>query len=249
MPKKILSVLVLLCGYCFTQAQDLPSDSALARILKSDVLLPLLVDSAVKNSPEIKRSKNNIQLYEQNLQIASKSILNFITLGSSYGYGTSGNLALEKDPSGTGQLSNFSSTKTSRYYMGVGVQVPVGTFLSRKNQRRTAELQIDMAETEQQRTEKAIKQEVIKLYQEFKLSHSILLTTGKMKQTAYINLSVAQKDFTGGQLSVEQMSKYQNDYNQTIMSFDTQLNKFQTSLLMLEASTGVQLVKLISSIR
>lgn len=249
MPTKILTAASLMLLYFAGNAQNLPSDSTLARILQTDVLLPLLVDSAIKNSPDVDRSKTNIQVYEQNLQAARKSVLNFVSLGSSYGYGTSGNLALEKDPSGTGQLSNFSATKTSRYYMGIGVQVPLGTFLSRKQQRRTAELQIDVAETEQRGIERAIRQEVIKLYQDFKLAHALLLTTGKMKQSAYLNLSIAQKDFTGGQIGVEQMTKYQNDYHQTTMAFDTQLNRFQTSLLTLEASTGVQLVKLINRLR
>lgn len=249
MPKKNFPAFFLLLLCSAGKAQNFPSDSTLARILQSDVLLPLLMDSAAKNSAEIRRMGKNVAMYEQALQSSKKSILNDITLASSYGYGNAGSLALEKDLANTGQSNYYSNLRTSRYNLGVSIQVPLGSLLSRGNQRRSAELQIEMAEQEKEATATVIRQGVIKLYQDLKLAHVILGTRSKMKQVQWASFSLSQKNFTDGQITLEQFSKMQNEYNQTVMDYDSQINKLQTAFLTLEAYSGVQLTRLINRLR
>lgn len=249
MPKKNLLAFCLLLLCAAGKSQDFPSDSALARILQSDALLPLLIDSAVKNSPEIRRQGKNIQLFEQNLRTAQKSILNSVAFTSSYGYGNIGSVGLEKDLTTANQGNYFNTIRSSRYNIGVAIQLPLGSFLSRKNLTRVGELQVEMAQEEREMSLTVIKQEVIKIYQELKLAHAHVLTTAKAKQSASINLNMVQKSFVDGQATVEQLTKMQGEYSVVTMNHDTQLNKFQTSFLLLEAYTGVQLTKLIKRLK
>ncbi len=248
MPAKIL-FLVGLCFLCRAgQSQTLPSDSTLARVLQSDVLLSLLIDSAVKNSAEIRHARNNVAVMEQNMQSAKKSILNSVNLSSSYGYGNSGILSMEKDPTGN-PLASLNTVRTSRYNIGVSVLLPLGGFLSRKNAVRTAELQIQMAEDEKENAALFVKQQVIKYYQDLKLAHALLMTTARMKQNAFLSANMAHKSFQDGQTPLDQYTKTQNEYNQTAMEYEMQVNKFQTGFLILEAYTGVQLARLIGRIK
>lgn len=249
MPKKPLIAFCLLLLCTAGKAQNFPSDSALTRIFQSDVLLPLLVDSAVKNSPEIRRSAKNVAVVEQNLQAAKKSILNGVSLAASYGYGNTGSIALDKDLSTFNQVSSFNNIRASRFNIGFNIQLPLSSLLSRKNITRAAELQIDMAEEERANAVLFIKQQVIKLYQDLKLAHLHMLTGVKVRQSASVSANMAQKNFLDGQLTVEQISKQQNDYNQSVMDYDAQVNKFQTCFLLLEAYTGVQLAKLMNRVR
>lgn len=249
MPKKIYLLIVLFLLRFTAGAQSLPSDSTLNRIFESDVLLPLLVDSAVKNSAELRRMSKNVAQFEQNLQALKKSLLNNIMFNSSYGIGNVGSLAYVKDPTGISQLTNDNSLRTTRYNVGVSIQLPLGNFLTRKNATRAAELQIGMAEDEKEAATLVIRQQVIKMYQDLKLSHAVLLTSGKMYQTAKLSVGMTQKNFVDGQIQVEQYSKLQNEFNQTAMEYETKKNEFQTAFLLLEAFTGVQLTKLISRIR
>ena len=249
MPKKNLLAICLLVLCTAGNAQSFPSDSALTRILQSDVLLPLLIDSAVKNSPEIKRGSKSVALFEENLQTSKKSILNSVFLTSNYGYGNTGSLSLEKDLNAFNQGNYYTNIRSSRYNIGVNLQLPLGNLLSRKNTARAVEIQIGMAEDEKANAALFVRQEVIKVYQELKLSHAHLITSTKAKQTAFISMNMVQKNFMDGQATVEQLSKQQNDYNTALMEYDTHLNKFQTSFLLLENYTGVHLSKLISRIR
>ncbi len=249
MSKKNLTAFFLLI-ICFAgKAQSFPSDSTLTRILQSDVLLPFLIDSAVKNSPEIRRNGKSVALFEQNLQTAKKSILNTVSLTSNYGYGNTGSIAYEKDLSLLNQGNYYSNIRSSRYNVGVSIQLPLGMFLSRKNTTRSAELQIGMAEDEKAGVELFIRQEVIKMYQELKLAHALLLTSAKITQSAYVSVTMAQKSFMDGQVSVEQLSNLQNSHNNAQMEYEKHMNKFQTSFLILEVYTGVQLTKLINRVR
>lgn len=193
MPKKTFLLFAFFSLRLAAGAQDLPSDSTLARILESNVLLPLLMDSAVKNSAEVKRMGKNVAQFEQNLQALKKSLLNNIMFNSSYGYGNVGSLAYVKDPTGINQLANDNSLRTTRYNVGVSLQLPLGNFLTRKNATRSMELQIGMAEDEKENAAVYIKQQVIKMYQQLKLAHTLLLTTGKMYQTAKLSVDMAQK--------------------------------------------------------
>lgn len=249
MPKKTVLLFFLLSIRFVVGAQSLPSDSTLSRIFDSNVLLPLLTDSAIKNSAEISRMGKNVALFEQNLQSLKKSLLNNIMFNSSYGYGNVGSLAYVKDPTGINQLTNDNSLKTTRYNIGVSLQLPLGNFLTRKNATRSMELQIGMAENEKENAVIYIKQQVIKMYQQLKLSYSLMLTTGKIYQSAKVSIGMAQKNFVDGQVSVEQYSKMQTEFNQSSMEYETKKNAFQTDFLMLEIYTGVELTKLISRLK
>lgn len=249
MPKKAFFLFLILSFRLAANAQGFPSDSALTRIFESDVLLPLLVDSAMKNSAELKRMGKNVAQFEQSMQMQKKSLFNNIMFNSSYGYGNVGSLAYVKDPTGVSQLTNDNSLTTTRYNLGVSVQLPLGSFLTRKNVTRTLELQIGMAEDEKEAATLVIRQQVIQAYQKLKLAHALLTTSGKMYQTSKLSVGMTQKNFVDGQISVDQYAKMQNEFNQTQMEYETKKNDFQTAFLMLETLGGVQLTKMISRLK
>lgn len=248
MPKRTLAAFYLLLICTAGKAQNFPSDSTLTRIFQSDALLPYLIDSAVKNSPDIKRSAKSVAMYEQNYRTSKLTLLNSLMLTSNYGYGNVGNLNSEKDPAGVNQAV-YSNLKSSHYNVGFTMVLPLSSLLSRKNTSRAAEMQIQMAEEEKAGVALFIKQEVIKVYQALKLSHMLMLTSAKTRQVLTMSLNMEQKNFLDGQVTVGQLSKLQNEVNAAAMEYDTQVNKFQTAFLLLEAYTGVQLTNLIRRLR
>jgi outer membrane protein TolC len=238
---KPIVTLFFLCSSLFTSAQYV-TDSMVLGALNSDKLLPLLIDSAIKHNPEVKRVDNSIGLAEENLKMSKNNIYNALSLFSSYHYGTTGNLT-------SGQVSTITLTQSSYYTMGVGVQLPLTHIISRKSLIRSGEYQVKMAKSEKDGAEEYIKQEVIRVYQELKLAHKLVTVSSEGKQSASINYKMAEKQFLQGDINVTELSRVQDISNKSNIEFETYVNRFQTAWLQLEAFTGVNLSNLIFSLK
>ncbi|MDN3654646.1 hypothetical protein QWZ08_03345 [Ferruginibacter paludis] len=89
---------------------------------------------------------------------------------------------------------------------------------------------LDVAVAKKDSSELQIKQDVITLYQEFKLEQKLLVISSKNKQSAEVNNTIAQKDFFNAQISIDQVSAVAEKYNKLVVDFETNIFKFQTSL-------------------
>lgn len=222
------------------------SDSLLAKALETDHLLPLLVDSAIKYSPVVKRMNNSINYAEESLNLNKKSIYNSLSLNSSYNYGT--NYSAVNNNLGI-PLNNFTTAQTGFYNMGVSVQLPLTQIVSRKNTIRAAEAQVRITLADKENSILYVEQEVIRLYQELKLYHKLLIISGKNKLSAQVNFSMAEKDFIEGQSTVEQESRVMDIYNKSVIEYETYLNRFQTAYMQLETYTNTSISILIKQVK
>ncbi len=212
----------------------------------SDLLLDAIIDSAYRFSPEIRRIASSGELAEANAGIAKNNIYSALSLRSSYLYGT--NYAsvsnAEIDPT-----ANFiTNTQTGFYNIGLGLQLPLNLVMNRKYNLKAGISQIKMAEAEKQKAEVFVKQQVIDLYMSLKLSYKLLNYSNLNKKTAEINYALAEKEFLNGQLTLDQISRMQELQSKVLAEYETNLNRFQTSLLQLEAYTGVNFYNLLNSI-
>lgn len=229
------------------KAQSASADSLLIKVLATDELLPLLIDSAIKYSPEVRRIGSGEAYAVANLRINKKIIYSAVSLLSSYSYGT--NISAINNPTGGAGGNNFTTAQTSFYNAGIGIQLPITHIINRKNIIKAGQSQVDMASAEKDKAALFIKQEVIRLYQDFKLSHKLVAISGNNKLAAQINNSMAERDFLNGQITVEQVSRVLDIYNKSIIEYETYINSFQTSYMQLEAYTGTNLSNLIIHIQ
>jgi outer membrane protein TolC len=243
----------LLCGttlFLFVnifsaKAQLAPLDSLLVRALTTDELLPMLIDSAIKFSPEVSRLNNTIIYNEDNLKMSKKNIYNILSLNSSYNYGT--NFSAVNNPSAGG--ATFTKAQTGYYLAGISFQLPLAEILNRKSSVHSAKALVNAAKDDKQKAALSIKQEVITLYQDLKLNQKLTIVSGKAKESAQINYSIAEKDFIQGQTSVEQIARIQDILTKALEEFETYYNRFQTSYMQLEAYTGTNLSTLIKQVK
>src|SRR5205085_1262293 len=110
---------------------------------------------------------------------------------------------------------------------------------------KSGQSQVEMAVAEKENLALITKQEVIRLYHEFKLAHMLMTIGNKSKQTSQVNKAMAEKDFTNGQLSIDKLTIVLESYNKTLLEYETYVNKFQVNFMQLEAFTGVNLSALI----
>jgi len=228
-------------------AQSPSLDSMLIKALSTDELLPVLVDSAIKFSPERKRLAGNEQYAAANLQISKNAIFSAVNLQSSYLYGT--NYTAVNSQAGTVPGPNLTTSQSGFYNMGVGIQLPVSFILNRKHMIKAGRSQVIMATAEKENSELSTRLEVIRLYQDFKLAHKILAICTRNKLASQVNNSMAEKDFINGQLTIDRLSLVSESLNRSTLEYETYLNRFETSYMQLETFTGINLSNLIMRVK
>jgi len=232
---------------CVANAQSVLADSLLVKALTSDQLLPILIDSAIKYSPEVRRIGSNEDYAAANLRISKNIVYSAFSMVSSYNYGT--NISAISNQSGTIGGNNFTTAQNSFYNVGVGIQLPITHLINRKSIIKAGQSQVNMAVAEKDKAALFIRQEVIRLYQDFKLSQKLVVISSKNKQSAQINNTMAEKDFLNGQITVDQVSRVLDIYNKSIIEFETNVNRFQLTYMQLEAYTGTNLSTLIMQVK
>jgi outer membrane protein TolC len=225
------------------QAQSVTMDSLLKRVLASDELLPMLIDSAIKYSPEYRRATNSGSAEKANYQISKNVIYDALSLQSSYNYGT--NFFSSNNNSLTPGFANLTKAQNGNYTVGIGLQLPISQIINRKNILKLGQSRLNMANAEQERVVVNIKQQVIQLYLDFKLIHKLMAISSKNKEAAQVNNLMAEKDFLNGQINIEQASVVLGVYNKSVVEYETYVNKFQNSYLQLEAFTGTTILALV----
>lgn len=240
---RIIVIFGLLLFSSTLQAQSVTMDSLLKRMLATDELLPMLIDSAIKYSPEYRRATNSESIEKANYKISKNVIFDALSLQSSYNYGT--NFFSSNNTSLTPGAANLTKAQNGNYTVGIGLQLPISQIVNRKNILKSGQSRLNMANAEKESVVVNIKQQVIQLYLDFKLIHKLMAISSKNKEAAQINNLMAEKDFLNGQINVEQASVVLGTYNKSIVDYETYVNKFQNSYLQLEAFTGTTISALI----
>ncbi|WP_171606159.1 TolC family protein [Limnovirga soli] len=229
--------LFFMVGTLKVKAQSVSLDSLLDKVLATDEILPKLIDSAIRYSPQLRLYQNKVEYSNATLKTSKNLIFNGLQLLSSYSYGT--NISALN-------AGDLTTQQTSFYNVGVGLRLPVSDILNRKNIISATQSQLNMATAEKDNTIFLIRQDVIRLYQQFKLSHRLIAAASQNKQISEINYNIAEKQFLQGQITVEQLAKVSEVYTKSIVEFETSTNSFQTVYMQLEAYAGVNLSNLIT---
>lgn len=236
----IISTLIPKISNC----QKISTDSLLSKALANDQLLPQLITAAQKFSPEVKRLSSGIDFATANRNISKNAIFDRLSFLASYHYGTNYSAVNEAN-----SLNRFTTIQTGFYNLGVGLQLPFSQILNRKHVAKTTQTQIEMATYEKETANLYIKQRVIEYYQDIKLSHKLMLISSNNRQAAQVNYKMAERDFLQGQITVEQNARLLDIYNKSRIEFETYLNKFQTSLMELDAYTGISFSTLLIQVK
>lgn len=233
-------------GLISTEAncQKASTDSLLVKAFANDQLLPLLISSAQKFSPDVRRVNSSIALAISNQKINRNIIYSGLSFLSSYYYGTNYSAVSTQNIQ-----NNLTTSQTGFYNIGVGLQIPITNVINRKHLSNSSQSLIEIAEAEKDNSALVVKQEVIRLYQALKLSHRLLFLSRSNRQSAEVNYKISERDFLQGQITVEQNSRVLDIFNKSKIDYETNVNNFQTGLMLLDAYTGVSFSTLLNQVK
>lgn len=230
------------------QEQLTSDDSLLIKAFATDQLLPLLIDSAIKYSSEVERARQIVEYAKNVGKINKNAIYSGLSFGTSYNYGTNYS-AVNNASNTTNNISALTKAQTGYYNVGIGFQLPITQFLNRKSIIQADQSQIKAGIADKEKIILFLKQEVIRLYQDLKLSQKLIALSSKNKQAAEINYAMEEKNFIQGQSPIVEITSIQDVLNKAGIEFETYINRFQTNYMQLEAITGTDISKLIKTIK
>jgi outer membrane protein TolC len=248
MKKAILAFLcALLAIFCFSQdTLHKRAVMQLSTVDTSDRVLPILIKAALKNTPSLAILNSAKQTAENSLELSKKEFLKEVNLHGAYTYGNINTIVPHED----GQvvpIYYYGNYARMGYTAGVGVGISLEQLLGGKRLRvERQKIAIQQSEDEIKQGEKAIRQQVITLYQQLKLSKVVLKHTQDALQTAYVNKTMSDKQFREGSVQVSDQMTTDQLYTNALLAAEQAKNTYQTNLLLLEELVGIPVSPLIN---
>jgi outer membrane protein TolC len=247
MTKSILSFLLMLLmisGFC-QEVDSSTNGGQISFFDSSDAVLPILINAAIKNAPQMTLLNANRQDAEYDLALSKKEFLRDFTLHSGYNYGNYNNIFPESG--GLAVPIYYSNHSTSVYSVGASVGISLEQIFGGKKLRvNKRKLAIQQTEAQMVAGEKEIRKQVISLYQSVKLSRVILLHSQDALQTAYVNKTLAEKQFKEGNLQVTEQMTVDQLYTNALLATEQAKNTYQTNLLLLEELAGIPVTPILN---
>jgi len=249
MKKIILTIpCALFLTWCFCQVQPAQSgNSQMSFFDSSDLVLPILIKAALKNAPQMAILYTDKQTAENGLLLAKREFLRDVNLHGGYNVGNINTVFPHSDGQPIPIYYNGNQTRTS-YIAGVGVGINLEQIFGGKRLRSDRQrLAIQQSEAEIKEGEQAIRKQVISLYQSVKLSRVVVQHTQDALQTAYVNKTMAEKQFQEGSIQVSDQMTASQLYTNALLAAEEAKNTYQTNLLLLEELVGIPVLPLLST--
>lgn len=235
-----IPILLLQLGWGLnTEAQTAPTFNPLVDDIM-EVVPPLsaLIDSALLHDPYIRF--RNLQLFVENCKI--KSVRNewtqYLGVLAEVRYGS-----YDQFTSSGGSTLATASSSDVRWNASSYFQLPLRTFINRKNQIKQADLEKAQAKSMLDVQRQEVEMKVIRQYNDLVLKQKLMKITSRSKETLEISLQMAEKNFTNGSLPMNEYAMITENYKRAATEFATAEVEFQASYQLLEVLTGMKFQK------
>lgn len=207
------------------------------------VVLPLLQTAAAKHSASLGALAAGTKVIEKDVQLARKDILGSVALSGTYNYGNQSGGTMV-DPNIPVLLG---ASSTIRHSVGMSINLPLDRVISRRNLIQRQELRVQQADLQRQDRENALRQEVIRHYQEVLLAHKTLALYQQAYLAALTDHELGERQFRAGQTSLGELSVVNTRFSQTAIAQESAATQYETSFLLLEELVGGHLPDIMTS--
>lgn len=245
MRKILLGLLLLSFGNAFSQKVDKAADSLRKQyktvqrsnsiseipdkennpeISNEDAIRNHLIELALQN-PSIKIDDANIEIAKLNRKKAGASWLGSLALG--------------------GNINEFviKNSEAASFFpkYNMGISIPFDIFSSTKNEKRVANQNILIANATKLQHINAIKAEVLTRYENYKEKRALVALQNISVGNNYADYLAAQKKFSDGSMTVEEMNKIYQSYLFERSNLITLQREENVSIIQLEEVIGIPL--------
>lgn len=198
-----------------------------------------LIDSAIANSPYLKFRDAQIVVNQYKYQNDRSQILRNIGFSLEMRYGRFDNFS---ENSNIGSVPVYVATTGDdiRYGAGAYLKLPLYDLTNRRTTMNLAKKEIEQAINHRNELIHEIRKDVIVQYNELLLRQRLLRIASDNQLTSEINLKMAEKLFSSGQLPLAEMSRMMDIMAMAKSEYEQQKTSFIVAYSLLEITTGVQ---------
>ncbi|MCT4625075.1 MAG: TolC family protein [Schleiferiaceae bacterium] len=215
--------IILFFAPLFVVAQGESIDSK-ADLVKYLPPLPVLIDSAILNSPRLAHYGSMVESYEHNVSLTKMKWTNHFRIMGQYNYGDIGSIP----------NSAFLGKQLS-----VGFSIPLGSVANRKSEINIAVAQLEAEENTYEQVKLEVQEDVIETYNDLLLFQRLIGIQAEAMQSAELAMEMAEERFRRGELSMDQLGTYIELQAKYKTAYETMRTEFNNAYNKLERIVGV----------
>lgn len=224
------STLALLLFSFAISAQQSSEKDTLLSIDIMDYLppLPILIDSALANAPEVAYFESLLESTEYDVSLEKKSWSNDVRFQAGYTWTLGNQLVLQGISTGAADEVNQG------YNYGVAISVPLSSWYGRNDRINRAEALRGSQQSKIDEASVKTIETVIETYSQLLLLQRLLRISSEAKESSQLILEMAEERFRDGELSLEELSsatdykaRYASEYEQTRTQFSNAYSKLE----------------------
>ncbi len=203
--------------------------------------LETVIDSAIIYSPLVKSFQTTVEIEKTDVKTKKREILKSISLFSNYMYGNNGLLTPEQNlVNNTLTYGYRPNIRTTNYQIGVQLRLDLFSIVDRQNKIKREQLEVLFAENEYVKIELQLKEQIIRQYRSLELSQKLLAIYAATKQSACVNLQMAERQFLDGEINISDVTRVTDALTKATTEFEKAKSSYLIAFEMLELTVGVK---------
>lgn len=182
----------------------LPEESVIISEVFRVKPLDTLIYLAILNSKQLKSQDIFIANKEASYKLNKRGWMRLLSVSANYLYGSTNLLSEQSD--GVDQNFNLSTSTSGLYNMGVTLRVSPDDFFNRGLRNQVSKLEWERTVVEREILEKAIREEVIRRYNDLLFAVEVIQLKAKTLQAAKASQQVSEEFYKEGSMSTSSFS-------------------------------------------
>ena len=206
------------------------------------ILPPLetILDSALRRNPHVKFRDMQVIMDEHKLKAYKVDWTRNLGIQTDALYGTFDNISSNTTNGGSNPAMLTTRSSQLNYGAGAFIKIPLYDLINRKNQNKLARAEIEQAQNSSQSQRNAVRQLVIKQYNDLIVKQRLLKIKSKYVETARINMAMAEKQFLNGIINISEYSSVTEIVSRSEADFESSKMEFRTAYMLLEEIVGIK---------
>ena len=237
--KTLIKILIIfiIWSLSFVVRGQTETKLALDRIKPLEELLRL----AEQNVTSLRALNSSQQIFMEQGKITKKSWLQHISANAKMNYGNG--IIFDDILSTNDQTLRYLTRQNVTYNIGINIRLPITAVVSRRNEIKINQLEIERLEGEKQEQRDYIRNEVIRVYSELKAILKVLKIKAEVIEANDIAMKLNENYFKVGNLEFEKYRKALNVTYSDKLEYETAKNQAWYILKVLRELVGEEILK------